>query len=448
MSLTTTHISVSDIAGGAARAAYRLHDGLRRIGHDSSMFVLKKKSDDPTVVTYQHPHTVLDRAARKWRELMLERDHAAYRATRPSGLSPFTDDRSPYGSAPVEQRPVSDVYNLHWVSEFLDLSAFFTQVRVPVVWTLHDTNAFTGGCHYTHGCDKFTRQCGACPHLGSKTENDLSRQIWQRKNAAYRRAASAGLLHVVTPSEWLATEARRSALFKDVPVSVIPYGLDTDVFTPSDPTGLRHALGIPAEGRIVLFVAASATAQRKGFTLLVDALEALDDVSGLHLVSIGSPKPSVQAEVPHIHLGRIEHERLMAALYSAADLFVIPSLEDNLPNTVLEALACATPVVGFDAGGIPDMVRPGETGLLAPKGDVRALRDAIARLLHDGDQRDTLSTRCRDVALSEYPLDLQARRYQDLYARLAGRAATEHALSAHHAPSAESLSGRPTETTT
>jgi glycosyltransferase involved in cell wall biosynthesis len=213
----------------------------------------------------------------------------------------------------------------------------------------------------------------------------------------------------------MAREIGNSALLGRFPVAHIPNGLDIDVFSPRERETVRGALNIPAESNVILFVADSATNRRKGLSLLTQALGELEISLKPFLVSLGSGKPKIRNGLPHLHLGHVSDDSMLASVYSGADVFVIPSLQDNLPNTVLESLACGTPVVGFDTGGISDMVRPGVTGLLAPVGDVDNLREAIAELLQDPLMRVRMSENCRRIAVEEYALDLQARRYVELY---------------------------------
>jgi glycosyltransferase involved in cell wall biosynthesis len=200
-------------------------------------------------------------------------------------------------------------------------------------------------------------------------------------------------------------------------VHVIPYGLDTTVFRPRDTRGLRRALDIPADHRIILFVAQSTRNHRKGFDLLADALTTLD-AENITLLSIGSNEPDLQTSFAHQHLGSLNSDVLLSVFYSLADLFVIPSRQDNLPNTVLESMACGTPVVGFNIGGIPDMVRPGTTGWLAEPESVRSLRDAIDNALANEANREQMGHRCREVVEAEYTLAVQARAYEQLYRSL------------------------------
>jgi glycosyltransferase involved in cell wall biosynthesis len=203
-------------------------------------------------------------------------------------------------------------------------------------------------------------------------------------------------------------------------VSVVPYGVDTQVFAPRDPGFSREMLGVPRGARVVLFVAHSVENDRKGFRTLRGALDGLRGQDDLFLLSLGKGAPSVPDDVAHRHLGFVTEDRYLSAVYSAADVFVVPSHQDNLPATVLESLACGTPVVGSQVGGIPEMVRPGETGALVPDGEPDALAEGIRGLLRDGVGIKRVRDRCREVAVEEYPLDLQARRYADLYRDLLG----------------------------
>ena len=424
------HVNTVDSVGGAGRAAYRLHVGLRRLGYDSSMFVAHRYSDDPAVTAFKPPMDLPSRLGRLIRREWIARSFARYRTSRPAGYELFSDNRSQYGADLLDQLPPCDVINLHWIAGFVDYHSYFARVpqHTPVVWTLHDMNAFTGGCHYDHGCGRYTDKCGACPQLGSRDAADLSRRVWQRKREIFEQI-EPGRLHIVTPSRWLAKEAERSTLFGRFPISVIPNSLDTHVFSPRDRCIARAALEVPQEARVVLFVADSTGNQRKGFALLAQALAGLGDLTDLYLISLGSGEPTIGAQIPHLHLGHIGNDRLLSLVYSAADLLVIPSLQDNLPNTVLESLTCGTPVVGFAVGGIPDMVHPGVTGLLAPSQDMTALRAAIVDLLQDPAERAKMSANCRRIAVKEYSLEMQAQRYVELYERML--ASTQHFSDEH-----------------
>lgn len=417
--MRVVHLSIYDDGGGAARDAYLLHRGLRQLGQDSSMLVSQSSRDDPHVkelVRALNFVPQLNRLARRW---VLQRSAARYAASRPAGAVYFTDDRSELGPDLMRQLPSCEVFNLHLIGTFVDFKTFFRTAprRSPVVWTLHDPNPFTGGCHYYDGCRRFNDGCGACPELGSSSGADLSRAIWRRKKAAYSYIPE-GQLHLVAPSRWLAQEAGRSKLLGRFPVSVIPYGLDTEVFRPRDKMLARQLLDIPLDARVVLFAAASARDRRKGFAKLEEALAPIPTDSGIHLVSLGRGGFSPNIRLPHLNLGFIGNDRILSLAYSAADLYVIPTLDDNLPNTVMESLACGTPVVGFNVGGVPDMVRDGISGFFVPKGDTGALRQTILRVMDNATLRAEMSQNCRRIAVEEYGLRIQAQRYLELYTSL------------------------------
>ena len=412
------HLSTHDITGGAARSAYRLHTGLRQLGCDSLMFVAHRKSEDDSVVAFRPPRDLLSRLSRRLRQAKIQRSFALYQNTRPAGYEGFSDARSQYGASFLKQLPSHNLVNLHWIAGFVDYKTFFTIVpqRTPIVWRLSDQNAFTGGCHYDDGCGKYNTGCGKCPQLGSGEEEDLSAQLWQCKKELFSRI-SAAHLHIVAQSRWMADQTRNSALLGRFPVTIIPNGLDTTVFSPQNRARVRDAFGIPRAAKVVLFAAASITNRRKGFAFLARTLAKLRHTD-LFLVSLGKGTPSFDLYVPHLHLDKIEDDHTLAQVYSAADVYVIPSLQDTLPNTVLEAMACGTPIVGFAIGGIPDMVRPDLTGLLVPVGNVDALRDAISQLLENEAKKAEMSVNCRLIAMKEYSLELQVRRYIALYEEL------------------------------
>jgi glycosyltransferase involved in cell wall biosynthesis len=428
------HVSTYGGGDGAAIAAYRLHRGLLSLGCDSAMFVSQTPNglEDPSVKVYKPPRDwrIL---RRRWRRLQIARGLPRYEASRPQGGETFSDDRSHHGDELVAQVPPCDIIHVHAMHAFIDYRSFFAAAprRAPIVMTMHDMSFFTGGCHFDGvftdgdhfhgGCGRYTERCGACPQLGSDQERDLSRQIWERKQKAFNSIAP-GRLHLVAPCNWMAQEAKRSPLLQGRPVTVIRYGVDTEVFQPFDRAAARQVLGIPFNASVVLFVAQPLSRRNKGFRELAQALEGIRQ-SDLLLMSVGGGTPPVDVSVSHRRLGSVRDERLLAIAYNAADIFVIPSLQDNSPQTALEAIACGIPVLGFQTSGIPEIVRPGVTGMLVPLQDVAALRTTIIKLLGDPDERASMAARCRRVALEEYSPPSQTQHYVDLYrAVLAGAA--------------------------
>ena len=416
------HLSTYDSGNGAAIAAYRIHTSLIRLGHDSTLFVAHRRLNDATVVQFQPGRTIGRRLRRRLRTLRIARGGAAYPRLRAPDLEFFSDDRGPHGADVIAQIPAADIINVHAMFDFLDYREFLEVVprRAPVVRTLHDMSFFTGGCHIAGACTKFTDRCGACPRLNSAAEHDLSRAIWTRKHTAFA-SVPPHRLHMVTPSRWLAAEAQRSSLTRNFPVAVIPFGVDTEIFRPRDRRAARDFFSIPQDANVVVFVAQPIHRVNKGFAMLAEALDGLATTPNLVLLSAGSGRPPVQPRVSHIPLGNVGDERLLSLVYAAADVVVLPSMNDNLPLTALEALACGRPVVAFGVGGLLDIVRP-HVGILVPPRDVKALGEAVGRLLSDVDGRIGLELACRSVAVEDYSLERQARRYVELYETILRRA--------------------------
>jgi glycosyltransferase involved in cell wall biosynthesis len=420
MSMKVTHISTSDLAGGAARAAYRLHHALLKSGVDSQMLVRSKRSLDDRVATVGYPRGLAAKLAARRIDRRVRRTWARYEARRPDGYDPFTDDRCGASDQLLRALPACDIVNLHWVRGIFDFRRFFGGLPddVNVVWTLHDMNAFTGGCHYDHGCGRFMTGCGACPQLGSDRQVDWAHQVFARKQEAFK-LIDPQRLHIVTPSRWLADVARQSPLLGRFAVHAIPNGIDTDAFAPRDRCVARQTLGLPNDAKVLAFVAHGLEGKRKGFDLLRKALTQMRDIPALHLLSAGGMHALTEVDVTHTNVGQVADERLLSLVYSAADVFVVPSLQDNLPNTVIESMACGTPVVGFDVGGIPEMVEPGKTGWLCPPGDTDALAGTLTCALNDP-HRSMMGHTARDRAVERYDLSVQAKAYWALYATLLG----------------------------
>lgn len=413
--LKVVHINTFP-GGGAARAALRLHEGLRASGVDSYYLTVNQGSIGPDFLTYRWEKGLLMRLRRRWIKAKLQRQHARYLAH--SVHEGYYDDRTVFFDL-HEQVADFDVLHLHWVNGLVD-SRFFRMTDQPIIWTLHDMTPFTGGCTYDRNCGRFTIGCGACPQFASTDPNDITHDVWLRKKAAFDRIPQRQIT-ITAPSQWLANLAASSPLLGRFHVKVIPNGLDTALYRPIDRGEARSRLGVPADARVALFVASDTTNPRKGFKYLSEALSQLTDIERLFLLSIGQGGDLPHGPIPCKALGAVSDEETMAAAYSAADVFVIPSVQDNLPNTVLESMACGTPVVGFDVGGVPDMVRHEQTGLIAPVGDVAALAIAVRRILVDPDLAGRISLQCRAVAVDEYSLTLQASRFIDLYRTVADK---------------------------
>ena len=412
------HLNKTDIQGGAARSAYRLHIGLRKIGVDSKMLVDDKVSDDPNV------YGLSGEVLKAWGKArpFADRIPLKFYDWQRTPFHPAWIGRNIAGEELAKQ---ADIMNLHWIlGGFLSVKGISRLAKLgkPIVWTLHDMWAFTGGCHVSGECEKYIDSCGACPQLNSDRNNDITRKTWRGKKRVYRNLD----LTVVTPSRWLAECAKRSSLFSDFKVKVIPNGLNTDIFKPLDKLTARGILNLPENKKILLFGAVSAaTFRRKGLQYLKEAISKLEKIKAFNkdelcLVIFGVSHSRDIRKIPFEvkFLGGLHDDFSLALSYSAADIFIIPSLQDNLPNTVMESLSCGTPVVGFNIGGMPDLIEHRKNGYLAEQKNPEDLAMGIKWIIVDDKRRKKISMNVREKALREYTLKIQAERYLDLYKAL------------------------------
>lgn len=416
--------------GGAGIAARRLHESLRASGVESRLWY--RLDDDRAPASddsYQHwtgpPQSdgwLARRGTqlqRRFRKILQQYRSRRALAGRPKGLEHFSSPWRPQPTPWDAKSHGAQVVHLHWVADFLEYSSFFAGLPrgLPVVWTLHDLNPFTGGCHYTNACEGFTQQCGHCPQLGRPGEHDLSARGFQAKLSAYADLN----LHVIAPSRWMAAEARRSRLLgKARSIQVIRNAIDTRAYAPIEKSLAKARLGLPPDKPVIAFGAESLTNHRKGFALLLEALARLPADQEVWGLAFGGGKlPESRERLPRIrHLGFVTTPAEQSLAYSAADVFALPSLEENLAQTGVEALACGTPVVAFRTGGLPDYVFPGETGLLAEVGDAEDLARQITWLLQRPEDRQRMGQAGRALIEREYAAIVVARHHRHLYESL------------------------------
>lgn len=404
-------ISAYDISGGAARAAYRLHRGLQTIGVDSQMLVQNKTSDDRTVISLD------TKIEKEWKKLRPALDSIPLKFYQSRDRVPYSIQWLPEQIAPKIAQINPDIINLHWICDgYLNIETL-AKFNKPIVWTLHDMWPFTGGCHYSQDCDRYTKSCGTCPQLNSNRDGDLSRWVWQRKANAWKELN----LTIVAPSNWMATGASVSSLFRDLPIKVISNGIDTNKYRPIAQRLARELLNLPQDKQLVLFGAMNATSdRRKGFHFLQPALQYLSQ-SGwkdkLEIVIFGASEP---VNPPNLafkchYLGRLNDDISLVLAYNASEVMVMPSLQDNLPNTVMEALACGTPCVAFNTCGTPDLIEHQQNGYLASPFDTKDLAKGVAWVLENSERYSKLRDRARQKVEQEFTLELQAHRYLDMF---------------------------------
>lgn len=411
-------VSSSDANGGAARAAYRIFKAVQALGIKDRMLVKNRCTTDETVVelsTFKPRlpfYSLYDWIRTKVKNQLQHRSWNRY----PKRKQQFMSDLRSEPLHGALQKIDYDVLHLHWCNlRFLPFSEL-KKVGKPIVWTLHDEWAFTGVCHSFVDCEKYTKECGACPLLASNNANDLSRAVFRKKREYYE-----GLdLHIVTPSRWLAECVRKSALLGRCPVTVIPNCIDTDTFAPGDRDEACRRFGLSTDRRYLLYGAMSAmTDPIKGFGELVSALKLMDAEAGLsdvELVVFGADHPLERLDLKrNVHyLGRLSKELDIVAAYRVASAMVVPSLSENLSNVIMESLSCGLPVAAFDIGGNSDMLQHKENGYLARERDSKDLAEGIKYILESED-RGRLSENARKWVIEHYKSETVAKAYLELY---------------------------------
>lgn len=433
-----TILSTFDNFGGAAIAASRLNKSLNNNGLASNMLVQDKKVNLPNIESiaqnwFQKKLALLRFALDRYQFAFYEKNKAVR----------FIFSQAKIG-IDIHNHPLiqqSDIIHLHWINfGFLSLNSIekLFKTNKPVVWTLHDMWVFTGGCHYSRECKNYERNCGNCVQfLKNSTENDLSNQVWERKMEIFSTAD----LTIVTCSEWLAEKARESSLLKNKTIISIPNPIDTAVFRPIEKNVARANFKLSPDKNYILFGAVKISDERKGFAYFAEALSMLavrlsmfkygksnienrtsineyrkDDIE---IIIFGQAQASDFDELPFKVniLGKLSDLETIATAYSAATVFVSPSIEDNLPNTIMESMACGTPVVGFDVGGIPEMIGHQKTGYLAQYKSAEDLAEGIYWTLFESDYQE-LVILSRLKVLDNYAEKVVAKKYQEVYQSL------------------------------
>jgi len=395
MALDVLHISESDAAGGAARTAYKVHKGLNASGHRSRMLVGRKVTDDGDIRRIKRSD--LWRAADRACGEVLDRLDLQY-VFYPSSFGVARDPW--FRSADIVQ-----LHNLHG-SYFSFTALPILTRRRPTVWLLQDQWAFTGHVAYSLDCERWRTGCGSCPYLAEypRLRRDTTAFLWRLKRLVYERSR----LTLIVPSRWMLDLVRRSPLLSRFAVHRIPHGVDTDVFRPMSKTQARRRLGLPEDRPLVLFSASDLNEPRKGLHLLEEALGRMDDPPLLALAGAGEVPRTVETR----WLGSIGDDAVLAQAYAAADVLAVPTVADALTQTAIESIACGTPCVAFDRGGVTDVVSHLDTGYQARFGDVDDLARGLRTVL-EGAER--FAPRCREIAESEFSIDVQVGRYVDLY---------------------------------
>jgi glycosyltransferase involved in cell wall biosynthesis len=410
------------LKGGASIAAQRLFDSLIDNGIQSKFFSTNSTyKQGYERLTFPSEINLVDRVKRKFYARKYYTRLKKYLSGRPVEYELFSSPELLQNTIFPFKDENRSIIHLHWISEWIDYTSFFNSIpdHMPVVWTLHDMNPFTGGCHYSWSCQKFAEECHTCPQLNNnRQERDLSNYNFKIKEEALRNKQ----IHIVADSYWLEAQARKSRIFRNAKsFQTIHYGLDFEAFSPIEKKFAKKALGFDETDFILCFGADSITNKRKGFQLLTEALKKVESqLPNAKCLVFGADQENIKRElnIPFVFVGTLNSTNIQSLVYSAADIFVIPSIYEAFGQTALEAMSCGTPVIGFRTGGIPDMVENKINGLLANVEDVDDLKEKILELYQNEGERLNMGMNARTKVVAQFNLDRQAEKYIELYQRL------------------------------
>ena len=402
------HLNTHDTHGGAARAAYRLHRALLAENIDSKMLVQKKTSDDDTVIA---PTSKFEKGINLLRPTL---DNLPLQQYKNRTQSLFSPAWLPFSQIPKKIAQINpDIVHLHWIAGAMMSVQDIAKIDKPIAWSLHDMWAFTGGEHYDEDQQHYLEKCGNSKVLNSNKDKDLSRKGWERKRKVYAQIED---MTIVGLSDWIHQAAKSSSLLEDKNNIKLANPINTNTFAPFDKVEARRLLNLPLDKKLILFGAMNATSDpRKGFNYLFEALKN-PMLESTELVIFGSSQPATPLgfKQPVHYLGQLHDDVSLRVLYSAADVMVVPSLQENLSNAIMESLACSTPVVAFDIGGNSDMVENKKNGYLAQPFDTEDLANGIAWVLNAANYQQ-LCDNARDKILTHFDSQIVAKRYIALY---------------------------------
>ena len=413
-------INTSERIGGAAIAANRLMDALRNNGIQAKMLVRDKQTSQITVIG-------LNKSLWRIWQFIWERI-VIWKANHFKKHILFVVDVANTGTdiTTLPEFKQADIIHLHWINQGMlsskDIRKILSSGK-PVVWTMHDMWPCTGICHHARECKKYHEECNHCPYLykgGGK--KDLSYQVFKSKQALYQLAP----ITFITCSQWLKEQASQSALLKGHPILNIPNPINTNLFKPRNKQEARIKSGLPTDKKLILFGSAKITDKRKGIDYFIDSCKLLAEkhpelTEQLGVVVYGKYSDQLKSQVPFqvYPLNYISNEKELVDIYNAVDLFVTPSLEENLPNTIMEAMACGIPCVGFQVGGIPEMIDHLHNGYVADYKSVEDFANGIHWALSEGEYKSLSEAAYRKVSTS-YSESIIAKKYIDVYNKITG----------------------------
>lgn len=414
------HVNTNDIEGGAARAANRLHKGLLQKNIYSRMIVNNKKTDDFTVITLNT--NKLERIKTKIRLFLDEKLKSIYfKRLKVTWSCNLFCNKSLVNFI---NKSNFDIVHFHWINASMLSIKDIKKINKPIVWTMHDMWPFTGGCHYSDNCVLYKEDCNKCKQLSNKKDTFLSGYILKEKYSSYKKKS----IVYVTPSEWLEKCSKESFLLKNSNIKVIPNGIDLKIFKKLDKNFCKKILNLDLYKKYILFGAMTSTSdKRKGYDLLKRALSFFKEKFYLKdkdivLLVFGANKPQNNENLPFDinYLGQISDDITLNIIYNSADVFIAPSREDNLPNTIVEALSCGVPCVAFNVGGMIDLIEHKNNGYLAEPFNIEDLAEGINFVLEDENRWNNLSENALNKAQKDYNINDISDKYIDLYKKILG----------------------------
>lgn len=414
--MKVTLINSTDKGGGAAIACLRLAESLIKNKIDCKVLVQKQKGENRSWLI-KCINTYLDKVKYVLRVKIEETIISKY---KPQKIYNFSLAKFGLNINNKKIIKASNILHLHWINDgFLSVNNInkLFELNIPVIWTMHDMWPFTGGCHYSEGCQKYMTFCTSCPVLGSNIENDISWNVWNKKNLLLKN----NNLTLIAPSNWLADLARKSSLFGNCKIHVIPNAINTTIYKPIEKKIARNFFNIDNKKFVILFGAINAiNDERKGFNYLIKALELVsqkinqDDIE-ICIYGANNIPSNIKLPFSIKILGKLNKDIELVNAYNAADIFILPSLQDNLPNTIMESLACGTPIVAFNIGGIPDMICHLKTGYLAEPKSSKDLANGILNFYNGREFLNAFSNAAREYALQNYSFEKIAVQHIKLY---------------------------------
>lgn len=410
----------SDTYGGASRAMYRIFDALLLNGVDVTLLVKKKGSNNEHVIEVSNNgndikqlfNLTKTRLENKYYKYQLKK----YRVNNDS----FISNLSSISILKEVENIQFDILHLHWVShQFLNLNELL-EINKPIVWTLHDCWPFTGICHYFDTCNEYTLNCGTCPILNSNKKNDLSFEIWKKKNRVYKNSR----IHVVAPSNWIGQSASKSSLMRNLPISIIPYPIDVDKFKLNNKNESKNDVGLDFKKRYILFGSFNPDKDnRKGLNYFIQSISYLNDINPevFEILILGTKSPintsETEIKLKINYIDQVNNDEVMNKIFCSSDVVVSPSISENLSLVIMESLSSGVPVVSFNIGGNSDMIEHKKNGYLAIPYSSADLAKGINWCLTENN-KSLLSMNARKKVVDNYLPEKVANSYEEIYRKI------------------------------